>query len=484
MSAHGIENVEGTEGPSVIAGACRDLGVRKRDAYIFFGVYAPSADKVWLVGSFNDWRERHPMLKGGDGIWRIRLSQDDIPYGTAYKYKIYVDGEAEYIPDPYAVETDGYPYHNSVYRDMSGKADRCLDVTESVECVNSPLSIYKLRLDSWISDRSGNAPDYVSLANELLPYLLQMGYTHVALSGMSERYYDLGKDYMTDASFVVRSRQGGADFLYELIKSLRSAGIGVFVELSLGNSFGNDRMDISFHTDNALYWLDICSAEGVLIDDVCGRREEFLSELVHSIKMKRAQTCIAVRSGCGIRDDLADIKVDYPVKYLSLFRDAKTHEDAMYARAAAMICLLLGDGRMLSRMGDELAQDTDVGVRFDLNLQNEELRARFQLFCSELNFIYADSPCFWSGHAHNAITKRSGGCFSIKKQLDGEEITVIADISGCGAEVRVGEGEWRLMLDSRRALGARDCSATVSRGGKTALRLPPYGAVILRKRNF
>ncbi len=485
MSARGIENAEGTEGSSVIAGAWQGVGVRKKDAYIFFGVYAPSADSVWLVGSFNDWNETHPMTKGNGGVWVIRLAQSDIPYGTVYKYKVYVDGEAEYLPDPYAIETDGYPYHNSVYRDTPARVRGSLGETERIACRNTPLSIYRLRLDSlFCNGQEGDAPDYVSLAHELLPYLLQMGYTHVSISGMSERYYDLGKDYMTNAGFVVRSRQGGADFLRELVRILRSAGMGIFVELDLENTFGDDLVDMDFHTDNALYWLDLCLADGVLIYDLFGRREKFLTRLIHNIKTARAQACIAIYSGCGIKGSVADVAVCRPTKYMSLFKDAKTQYDTMYARAAAMTCLLLGDGRMLTLAGDEFADFGDFGENFKSADQNEELKARFQLFCSELNAIYAGSPCFWSELAHSHVIKRSGGCFSIKKALDGEEFAVIVDISGGGAEIRVGGGKWRLLLDSRKALGARECAAMAARGDKTALRLPPYGAVILRKENF
>ena len=481
MVAHGNEKKEGTESPSVESGACLDAGARKRGAYICFGVYVPCADKVWLVGSFNDWEERHLMKNDGHGMWRISVSQEEIPYGTAYKYKIYAGGEVEYIPDPYAVETDGEPYHNSVYRDTSGKARRFCEEAPRCLSENAPLSIYKLRLDGWLCDKKGVAPDYVSLARELLPYILQMGYTHIAISGMTERYYDLGKTDITDASFVVRSRQGGADFLSEFARIVSSADIGIFVEMSFDKTFGDDGIDLAFHTDNALYWLEQCFAEGILIDKKCARQEEFLTKLVHNIKVKRDCARIVAFSECVANGKPADICVGCPTDYMPLFRRAKSPEDDMYARAEAMTCLLLGDGKMITPMGDELMQSSDSGEVFDAELQDETSRAYFQLFCSELNAVYSDNSCFLGASQNSGTPSPHDGYICIRKSTDDEETAVFADTSGRGAEIHVGEGGWHLILDSRRVLGSDECAATLRCAEMTVLQLPAYGAAVLKK---
>ncbi len=483
MSAHGIEKVEGTEGPSVRAGACRGLGVRKSGAYIYFGVYAPTADKVWLVGSFNDWDERDLMKKGSDGIWRIRINEKKIPYGTAYKYKVYAGDDAEYIPDPYTVETDGVPYHNSVYRDTSGKKPSSSVGVTAPFLRDEPFNVYKLRLDRWICDKNGLAPDYVSLGRELLPYILQMGYSHIVISGMTEKYYDLGKTFVTEASFVVRSGQGGADFLESFIERMHSAGIGVLVELGLNNTFSNDGTDIDFYTDNALYWLEDFSADGIFFDECFGRKKEFLTRLVHNIKINREGTLIAAVSKSGIKQELVDVMLMSHAENSVYFRGMKSPEEHLCARAAAMTCLLLGEGRMLTRMGDESAQSSCAGDVFERALLNDEKRARFQLFCSELSNIYLTHALYERGAENADVDKKKiKDRFAVKRLCDGEELAVFADTSGQGSEICVGDGEWHLILDSVKSLGIGKQASVCCMQYKTVLYLPPYGAAVLKKK--
>ncbi len=484
MSAHGIDKVEGTEVSPVMTGAFSDLGAHRKGAYVFFGVYAPQADSVCLVGSFNDWKDIHPMQKSGDGVWRIALDQSTVSDGDSYKYMVYRGGKASYVADPYMTETDGGPYFNSVYRDVPDETVLTYDKERHVGCFDVPINIYSVSADRWFCDKKGYAPDYASLAREMLPYVLQMGYTHVNLSRVTELCCDLRTGESERACFAPRMGQGGAHALRTFVSTMHSADIGVIMELDLYKTFGNTEADIAFYTENALYWLDRFGVDGICIDRTSGRGEEFFSRLVHSIKQKRKEvyTVSACSDGEHVYD--ADIRPSEPKVNIKSLKNTKTENDRIYARSASMAVALLGSGKMMTKMGEELAQKDNVGISFDRSLQEIEINSGFQLFCAELNHLYLSNPPFWKDDRTRSELSGGGdmGLTVITREYADDELIFAADTVGKGGEYITDSAEWHMIFDSCRPLGRSESAIFQCVGEKNILRLPPFGAAVLKRK--
>ncbi len=484
MSAHGIDNVEGTEIPSVMASALPHLGARRKGAYVFFGVYAPLADSVFLVGSFNGWKDTHPMQKSRGGAWEIALDSDMVSDGDSYKYMIYRGGKASYIADPYMTETDGGPYFNSVYRDISDEIRLTYEKERHVGYVDVPINIYSVSADRWLCDKKGYAPDYALLSRELLPYILQMGYTHVNLSRVTEMCYDLRTGESERACFAPRIAQGGAQALRAFVSTMHSADIGVLIDLDFYKTLGNTNADIAFYTENALCWLDLFGVDGICIDRASGRGEEFFSRLVHSIKLKRKEAYTVSVCSDGKHVDDADIRVGNPKINIKSLKKAESENDRIYIRSVAVAMALLGNGKMVTQMGEEIAQNDNVGISFDRTLQEVGINSRYQLFCSELNHIYLSNPQFWKKDRRDCELSgiKNGGLTVIKKEYEGHELIFAADTVGKGGEFITDAGEWHMIFDSCRPLGRSDVSTFHCIEGQGILQLPPFGIAVLKKK--
>ncbi len=482
MSAHSIDKVEGTEGPSVVTGAYSDLGARKRGACIFFSVYAPMADAIYLVGTFNGWKDTHPLKKEASGIWRISVEAKKIPDGTAYKYMIYRNGKATYSADPYMTATDGGPYFNSIYRDVPDDIKYTYEEEKHVGYRDVPLNVYCARADRWLCDKKGYAPDIASLGRELLPYILQMGYTHISLSGMTEKCYDLRTGRSEDACFAVSAWQGGADALRYFVRLMHSAEIGVLVDMSFYKTLGSTDADIAFYTDNALYWVNCFGADGITLDRSSGRGEEFFSRLIHNIKSSKNDAYIISISDKDRHIDNADTVLTHPYGESGCFDKAECLESELCARMSAMASVLLSEGKMITRMGEEIAQSINVGDVFDRSVQDRAANSRFQLCCSELNDLYLSHPAFWNclNGDFAPTAENEDGLTVIKRSEGGEELLFVADQIGDGGDAPVAGDGWQIIFDSCRTLGMVDTSEIRKCDKECTLHIPPYGAAVLK----
>ncbi len=482
MHAHEIDKTEGSEEPSVVVGAYADLGARKRGALVFFGVYAPYAESVYLVGAFNSWNETHPMVRIGDGVWEIGIDHNAISDRDAYKYKIYIEGQAVYLTDPYALETDGEPNYNSIYREIEDIAPEACTDKMRVGCVEEPLNIYHLRADRWLVDKNGNAVDYERLAKELLPYVLQMGYTHVNISGILEEYYDFSEFRHSSALFAPKVDQGGVDALRTFMDIMHKASVGVLIDWYIGKTLGDEDADIAFLTENAVYWIDCYGADGLVVNGINERSNEFLRMLVHSIKTERKSICL-IAEGVNANDTGVDITVSTPEKYFELFEGVDMLEKETCSRASAMTYLLFEDGRMLTHMGYEIGQ-ADLEVGLERERLNDYCRSRFQLFCSELNYAYLSYPSFWEcSECPNTLSKYEfDGVRMLKRRTCDGEFIFACNINGRGGEMKISErGEWRLIFDSDKILGINGNASLQRACGATFLKLPAYGSAVLKK---
>ena len=213
-------------------------------AYEFFGshitgdttvfrVWAPKAVSVSVVGEFNGWNEEsHPMKKIADGIWE--LSAEGVKQYDSYKYSVLgEDGVRRMKADPYAFHGETRPANASKVYNLDGFVWTDGDYFQEVykrDIYSSPVNVYELHAGSWKTYPDGQPLSYRALADELVPYLKEMSYTHVELLPVLEHPFDGSWGYQVTGYFAVTSRYGTPhDFMY-FVNKLHNAGIGVILD--------------------------------------------------------------------------------------------------------------------------------------------------------------------------------------------------------------------------------------------------------------
>jgi 1,4-alpha-glucan branching enzyme len=212
------------------------LGAHVRDYDTFsgrvtgtsFAVWAPNARGIRVVGDFNYWDGRaHPMRgMGSSGVWELFVP--GVGEGARYKYEILgQDGTWRQKADPLAFATEVPPATASVvFRSRyEWGDDEWLRRRAEKDWLASPMSIYEVHLASW---RAGLS--YRQLADELVDYVAEMGFTHVELLPVSEHPYGGSWGYQVSSYYAPTSRFGSPDDLRFLVDRLHQAGIGVLVD--------------------------------------------------------------------------------------------------------------------------------------------------------------------------------------------------------------------------------------------------------------
>lgn len=203
-----------------------------------FRIWAPAAKSVSIVGNFNNWdRESHPLTHLDAGVWEgfVRsLKRFDI-----YKYSIErADGSIVLKADPYALHAETPPGTASKIYDIRGFkwTDReYMQKRKSKNHYALPMNIYELHFGSWKKYDDGNFYSYSHMADELIPYLLEMGYTHVELLPITEHPFDGSWGYQTISLFAPTSRYGTPhDFMY-FVNKCHENGIGVIMDFVLSH---------------------------------------------------------------------------------------------------------------------------------------------------------------------------------------------------------------------------------------------------------
>lgn len=207
---------------------------RKRKAGVVFRVWAPQAVSVSIVGDFNQWdTSQHPMASvDGKGVWEgfvpgIRSFQ-------LYKYHIQTkDGRSFLKSDPYACHMETRPDTASRYYNLSGYRWKDQDWQTHKKEENlyeSPINIYELHAGSWKKYPDGNPFGYRKLAEELIPYLKKMGYTHVELMPVMEYPLDDSWGYQVTGYFAPTSRYGAPRDFMAFVDECHRAGISVIMD--------------------------------------------------------------------------------------------------------------------------------------------------------------------------------------------------------------------------------------------------------------
>jgi 1,4-alpha-glucan branching enzyme len=275
---------------------------------VYFSVWAPNAKKVSVIGNFNNWNHKDHILFprwDGSGIWEGFI--EGLTWGTLYKYAIETPrGEILEKSDPYAVSweqniqaaslvsTTWYEWNDQEWMDNRWERNR----------LEAPISVYELHLGSWVreGDNPGQFLNYRDIAEKLVPYISEMGFTHVEFMPVMEYPYDPSWGYQITGFYAATSRFGSPQDLMFLIDELHKNNIGVILDWVPshfpGDANGLHRFDGSylyehedprkgFHPDwkshifnygrnevksflisNAMFWLDRYHADGLRVDAV------------------------------------------------------------------------------------------------------------------------------------------------------------------------------------------------------------------------
>lgn len=200
---------------------------------VVFRVWAPNALSVSVVGDFNGWNyDANTMYKVSNGIWELFIA--DLGPGALYKFCVETPwGEKNLKADPYAFHSQTRPDNASIVYNIDNykwNDDQWFNLRENRDASKSPLNIYEMHLGSWKRYPDGNFFNYRKIADELIPYLKEMHYTHVQFMPVTEFPYDGSWGFQPTGYFSATSRFGTPEDLMYLIDSLHNANIGVILD--------------------------------------------------------------------------------------------------------------------------------------------------------------------------------------------------------------------------------------------------------------
>jgi 1,4-alpha-glucan branching enzyme len=274
---------------------------------VAFAVWAPNAQRVSVVGEFNRWDgRRHPMRnRHRAGVWEIFIPGVD--EGAHYKFEL-LSSEGELLPlkaDPIAFRQERPPATASIVHGPTSRSAHLKGWAEArrqSNAIDAPISIYEIHLGSWMRGEHGSFLSYAEIADRLIPYVSDLGFTHVELMPVSEFPFDGSWGYQPLGLYAPTSRFGAPEDFAHFVKRMHQAGISVIVDWVAAHfptdAHGLGRFDGTalyehadprrgFHQDwntliynygrsevanylfaNALYWFDRFDIDGLRADAV------------------------------------------------------------------------------------------------------------------------------------------------------------------------------------------------------------------------
>jgi 1,4-alpha-glucan branching enzyme len=241
--------------------AHRFLGAHERTIAgvrgIRFAVWAPNAERVSVVGTFNHWDGRyHPMsVRGSSGVWELFVP--GIGAGELYKYELYTrdSRELKLKADPYGAAFEQRPATAAITTPPSTfRWDDAawLEQRARRDWLAEPISVYEMHLGSWRRNAAGSFLGYREIAGQLAAYVKDLGFTHVELLPITEHPFDDSWGYQCTGYFAPTSRHGSPDELRELVAELHRHGIGVLLDWVPGH-FPKDDHALARFDGTALY---------------------------------------------------------------------------------------------------------------------------------------------------------------------------------------------------------------------------------------
>ena len=284
-----------------------------------FSVWAPNAKAVSVIGDFNNWdARRSPMRRLGEsGIWELFLPA--AAEGDKYKFHVtQCDGRVVDKTDPYGVYAEVRPNNASVLYPLKRykwKDRRWMTARRKYDFRTAPMNIYEVHLGSWKRAEGDRFLTYTELAEQLIPYVKEMGYTHIEMLPVEEHPFDGSWGYQVTGYYAPTSRYGSPDEFKQFVDACHQNGISVILDWvpahfpkddfalarfdgtalyehqdpRLGEHiqwgtyiFNYGRKEVAnFLLANALYWMDIFHIDGLRVDAVASLlRLDFCKEEV------------------------------------------------------------------------------------------------------------------------------------------------------------------------------------------------------------
>ena len=271
-----------------------------------FSVWAPNAKAVSVIGDFNNWdARRSPMRRLGEsGIWELFLPA--AAEGDKYKFHVtQCDGRVVDKTDPYGVYAEVRPNNASVLYPLKRykwKDRRWMTARKKYDFKTAPMNIYEVHLGSWKRAEGDRFLTYTELAEQLIPYVKEMGYTHIEMLPVEEHPFDGSWGYQVTGYYAPTSRYGSPDEFKQFVDACHQNGISVILDWvpahfpkddfalarfdgtalyehqdpRLGEHiqwgtyiFNYGRKEVAnFLLANALYWMDIFHIDGLRVDAV------------------------------------------------------------------------------------------------------------------------------------------------------------------------------------------------------------------------
>ncbi|CCH66595.1 1,4-alpha-glucan (glycogen) branching enzyme,GH-13-type [Richelia intracellularis HH01] len=247
---------------------------------VYFAVWAPNARNVSILGNFNQWDGRkHQMRRGATGIWELFIPSLGI--GEHYKYEIKNNkGHIYEKSDPYGFQQEVRPKTASIVSNLnsySWQDDQWMEKRRHTDPLTQPISVYELHLGSWLhanasSDKRSKLPNegvetvvpvselntaarfltYPEFVDKLIPYVKEMGYTHVELLPIAEHPFDGSWGYQVTGYFAPTSRYGSPEEFMYFIDQCHQQNIGVIIDWVPGH-FPKDGHGLAFFDGTHLY---------------------------------------------------------------------------------------------------------------------------------------------------------------------------------------------------------------------------------------
>ena len=209
------------------------LGAHPVDGGVCFRVWAPNVQWAGVAGDFNGWQpDKAPMTKISSGVWECFV--DGVNRYDAYKYYFRTaDGREFYKSDPFAFHCETRPgtaskYYGELDFDWSDKG--WLRKRKKADIYSSPMNIYEVHAGSWQLYDDGNPLSYRDLADRPIPYVKDMGYTHIELLPVMEYPFDGSWGYQVTGYFAPTSRYGTPEDFAYFVNAAHNAGIGVILD--------------------------------------------------------------------------------------------------------------------------------------------------------------------------------------------------------------------------------------------------------------
>jgi 1,4-alpha-glucan branching enzyme len=275
--------------------------IKQNDTWgVHFALWAPNASQVRIVGDFNSWQgDNHIMEYRKGGVWDLFIP--DLNVGEIYKYEIITPrGEKVLKADPFAFYSELRPDTASIVYSLEGYPwgdERWMAKREESPGMDCPLNIYEVHLGSWKRKEDNSLYTYRELADLLIPYVKEMGFTHIEILPLMEHPFDGSWGYQLTGYYSATSRYGTPHDLMYFIDCCHREGLGVILDWVPGHfcrdahglgvfdgfplfeggdhqEWGTYEFDFtrnevrSFLIGSAIFWLDKFHVDGLRVDGV------------------------------------------------------------------------------------------------------------------------------------------------------------------------------------------------------------------------